>query len=173
MKRARQTHRSSRSRAAVVVVAAVGVWLAASDAGAQGAQASIADRAVVQTARGGGDQLAAPARTVRLDEIGTSTIRTSLASLRFGVAADGFAANTRANARAEMQRGYRGRHHRGDRGVAGLVLGAIGGFAAGGAIGVAVADNSCHCNDPALHGFVIGAPIGAVIGGFIGYALAR
>ncbi len=162
-----------RWRAAVVVLAAVGVWLAASDASAQGAQASIADQAAVQTVHEAVDQNTAPARAVWLDEIGASTIRTSLASVRFDVAPGGFAADTRATARAELQRGYRGRHHHGDRGVAGLVLGVIGGFAAGGAIGVAVAENSCHCDNPALHGFVIGAPIGAVIGGFIGYAIAR
>ncbi len=78
-----------------------------------------------------------------------------------------------AKASAEMQRGYRGRRGRGDRGVAGLVLGVVGGFVAGGAIGVAVAEHSYHGTDPALHGFLIGAPIGAVVGGFIGYALAR
>ncbi len=78
-----------------------------------------------------------------------------------------------AKASAEMQRGYRGRRGRGDRAVAGLVLGVIGGFVAGGAIGVAVAEHSYHGTDPALHGFLIGAPIGAVVGGFIGYAVAR
>ncbi len=98
------------------------------------------------------------------------TLRLAGPPASFAYAAD---RATQANATAAAQRGYRGRRRHGDRGVAGLVLGAIGGFAAGGAIGVAVAEHSCNCEDPALHGFVIGAPIGAVIGGFIGYAIAR
>jgi hypothetical protein len=79
--------------------------------------------------------------------------------------------------RPESQGGYRGRRGRGrsgDRAVVGLVLGAIGGFVAGGLIGAEVSSNSCHsCTNPELHGFVIGAPIGAVVGGFLGYAVAR
>ena len=70
-------------------------------------------------------------------------------------------------------RGRRGRGRSGDRAVVGLVLGAIGGFVAGGLIGAEVSASSCHCANPELHGFVIGAPIGAVVGGFLGYALAR
>lgn len=71
-------------------------------------------------------------------------------------------------------RGRPGRRRSGDRAVAGLVLGMIGGLVAGGLIGAELSSaNSCHCTDPELHGFVIGAPIGAVVGGFLGYALAR
>jgi len=76
----------------------------------------------------------------------------------------------------DLQGPYRGRRGRGrssDRAVVGLVLGAIGGFVAGGLIGAEISANSCHCTNPELHGFVIGAPIGAVVGGFLGYALAR
>ncbi len=106
--------------------------------------------------------------------IRAETIHSWLDALRFAPPADRALdrAGTSAN-RALAQRGYRGRRGRGDRGVAGLVLGAIGGFAAGGAIGAAVGEHYCHCDNPGLHGFIIGAPIGAVVGGFIGYALTR
>jgi hypothetical protein len=105
-------------------------------------------------------------------------IRRSLDNLRFGLEppdpAQQFNRITAAQPSPEAQGWYRGRRgRRGDRGVAGLVLGAIGGFVAGGAIGAAVGESSCHCDDPALHGFVIGAPIGAVVGAFLGYAIAR
>jgi hypothetical protein len=71
-------------------------------------------------------------------------------------------------------RGRRGRRYSGDRAVLGLVLGAVGGFVAGGLIGAEVVSaQSCHCTNPELHGFIIGAPIGAVVGGFLGFALAR
>lgn len=101
----------------------------------------------------------------------TNHIRLSLANLSDQ-------AITRADRKAapEMQRPYRGRRGRGgrgDRAVLGLVLGAIGGFVAGGVIGAAVSSQSCNCSNPELHGFVIGAPIGAVVGGFLGFALAR
>ncbi len=117
------------------------------------------------------------ARAVTGDSSGIEpgAIQKSLDALRFDFAQPASVSplmTTQANARAEAQRRYR--RGRGDRGVAGLVLGAIGGLAAGGAIGVAVAEHSCTtCSDPALHGFLIGAPIGAFVGGMIGYALAR
>jgi hypothetical protein len=114
-----------------------------------------------------------------------STIRDSLDAL--GAAAS-FAALTMserfvqrvgdmsANDPPNDQRGYGRRSRRGgrgDRAAIGLMLGVVGGLVAGGAIGIAVAEDSCHCDNPALHGFAIGAPIGAVVGGFIGYAIAR
>ncbi|MBE3110893.1 MAG: hypothetical protein IMZ46_10350, partial [Acidobacteria bacterium] len=69
-------------------------------------------------------------------------------------------------------RGRRGRRQSGNRAVWGLVLGAVGGFVAGGVIGAEVSAHSCHCANPELHGFIVGAPIGAVVGGFLGFALA-
>jgi hypothetical protein len=110
----------------------------------------------------------------------TRSIRLSLETLRFDVARSnpGYGVNTVAAGRAapDAQRGYRGRAGRrrsGDRGVAGLVLGAIGGFVVGGAIGVAIEQDSCHCDNPTARGIAIGAPIGAVVGAFIGYAIDR
>jgi hypothetical protein len=69
-------------------------------------------------------------------------------------------------------RGGRGRRYSGDRAVWGLVLGAVGGFVAGGVVGAEISGHSCHCTNPELHGFIVGAPIGAVVGGFLGFALA-
>jgi hypothetical protein len=112
--------------------------------------------------------------------VATRSIRRSLEMLRFDVARTnpGYGVGNVAEGRAapDAQRGYRGRpgrRHSGDRAVMGLVLGAIGGVVIGGVIGAAIAEDSCHCDNPGLHGFAIGAPIGAVVGGFLGYALAR
>ncbi len=117
------------------------------------------------------------AHEARPSSVEADPIRRWTGAVRFGTAPETLVhpvgQSAPADSRAEAQRGYRGRRGRGDRGVGGLVLGALGGFAAGGAIGVAVGERYCHCDNPGLHGFVIGAPIGAVIGGFIGYALAR
>src|SRR5471032_2492790 len=46
-------------------------------------------------------------------------------------------------------------HERINRQVAGLILGGIGGFFAGGLIGSKVEPN-CACDDPGLMGFIIG-----------------
>jgi hypothetical protein len=54
------------------------------------------------------------------------------------------------------------------RKVASGVIGAVGGFFAGGFLGAQL-EPACHCDDPGLQGFVIGAPIGAVIGGILGF----
>jgi len=83
------------------------------------------------------------------------------------------AANAQRGRRGGRRGGREGRGYGSDRGVAGLVLGVLGGFVVGGAAGVLIAEDSCHCDHPALRGFVIGAPIGAVIGGAIGYGLTR
>lgn len=52
--------------------------------------------------------------------------------------------------------------------VFGALVGATGGFFAGGYLGATIEGNSCHCDDPGLKGAVIGAPIGAVVGGILG-----
>ncbi len=170
-----RTHRALRRRLRAFVVVALAVWLASPYADAQVLSAATPGRTTAADV-GPAPQASATAPDDRGTEAGP--IQRSLATLRFDVAPIDSAyrvdnAFAKTSARAEAQRGYRGRRGRGDRGTAGLVLGVIGGFVAGGAIGVAVAEHSCNCNDPALHGFIIGAPIGAVVGGFIGYAIAR
>jgi hypothetical protein len=54
------------------------------------------------------------------------------------------------------------------RKVLGAIVGATGGFFAGGYLGAAI-DGECNCDDPGLKGAIIGAPIGAVAGGILGY----
>lgn len=54
------------------------------------------------------------------------------------------------------------------RTVLGGVVGAVGGFFAGGFTGAAIEGQGCHCDDPGLKGFMIGAPIGALAGGIAG-----
>jgi len=53
------------------------------------------------------------------------------------------------------------------RKVAAGLLGAVGGFFAGGYLGAKL-EPPCHCDDPGLRGFIIGAPVGAVIGAILG-----
>ena len=60
-----------------------------------------------------------------------------------------------------------GSHRSIGRKVAGGVLGALGGFWAGGFLGAKM-QSDCRCDDPGLQGFIIGAPVGAVIGGILG-----
>lgn len=50
----------------------------------------------------------------------------------------------------------------------GAVVGATGGFFAGGYTGAWIEGDRCHCDDPGLKGALIGAPIGAVVGGILG-----
>lgn len=57
------------------------------------------------------------------------------------------------------------------RKVLGGVIGAVGGFFAGGFLGAAIEGDGCHCDDPGLKGFLIGAPVGAVTGGILGATL--
>jgi hypothetical protein len=52
--------------------------------------------------------------------------------------------------------------------VLGVIVGATGGFFAGGYLGAAIEGDRCHCDDPGLKGALIGAPIGAVVGGILG-----
>lgn len=54
------------------------------------------------------------------------------------------------------------------RTVLGAIVGAAGGFFAGGYTGAWIEGNRCHCDDPGLKGFMIGAPVGAVLGGIAG-----
>ena len=54
----------------------------------------------------------------------------------------------------------------------GAILGAIGGFYAGGAVGFALDRHNCRGDDCGLAGAVVGAPIGAVAGGIFGAWLA-
>ena len=58
-----------------------------------------------------------------------------------------------------------------NRKIAGLILGGLGGFFAGGFIGAKVEPN-CGCDDPGLQGFIIGAPIGTILGAIAGYKIA-
>jgi hypothetical protein len=61
-----------------------------------------------------------------------------------------------------------GRQRSGGRKVLGGVLGAVGGFFAGGFLGAAIEGGRCGCDDPGLAGFLIGAPVGAVTLGIVG-----
>ncbi len=61
-----------------------------------------------------------------------------------------------------------GRERSTGRKVLGGVIGAAGGFFAGGFIGAAIEGKSCHCDDPGLQGFLVGAPIGALGGAVLG-----
>jgi hypothetical protein len=55
------------------------------------------------------------------------------------------------------------------RKVFGTIVGAAGGFFAGGYLGATIEGDRCHCDDPGLQGALIGAPIGAVVGGVLGF----
>jgi hypothetical protein len=59
------------------------------------------------------------------------------------------------------------------RQIAWGILGAVGGFFAGGMVGAALEGDSCGCDDPGLMGFLVGAPFGAAAGGITGAILAR
>ena len=65
------------------------------------------------------------------------------------------------------------RNPRSERGpgrkLLGAIVGAAGGFFAGGYLGATIEGDRCHCDDPGLKGAVIGAPIGAVAGGILGW----
>src|SRR5687768_13099201 len=52
--------------------------------------------------------------------------------------------------------------------ILGAVVGATGGFFAGGYTGAWIEGDRCHCDDPGLKGALIGAPIGAAVGGILG-----
>jgi len=54
------------------------------------------------------------------------------------------------------------------RKVLGAIVGATGGFFAGGYLGAAIEGDGCHCDDPGLKGALIGAPVGAAAGGILG-----
>jgi hypothetical protein len=55
------------------------------------------------------------------------------------------------------------------RKVLGAIVGAAGGFFAGGYLGAAIEGDRCHCDDPGLKGALIGMPIGATAGGILGW----
>jgi len=75
-------------------------------------------------------------------------------------------------ASSRMTSGQSTRNERSERGVAskvfGAIVGATGGFFAGGYLGAAIEGDRCHCDDPGLKGALIGAPVGAVAGGILG-----
>ena len=54
------------------------------------------------------------------------------------------------------------------RDVLGAIVGATGGFFAGGYTGAWIEGDRCHCDDPGLKGALIGAPVGAAVGGVLG-----
>ena len=74
---------------------------------------------------------------------------------------------------ARVSRAQDPRNPRSERGVKrkvfGALVGAAGGFFAGGYLGAAIEGDRCHCDDPGLKGAVIGAPIGAAAGGILGW----
>jgi hypothetical protein len=83
-----------------------------------------------------------------------------LTSARFPAGGDEAAVLRAQTARAERGLG---------RKVLGAIVGAAGGFFAGGYLGAAIEGDRCHCDDPGLKGAVIGAPIGAAAGGILGW----
>ncbi len=172
-----RTRSPLRRRVGTAVIVALAAWSLPIASSAQSFDAANAPAPLPGRPGCAVEQAPAP-RTPAWNKVETIGLRASAESIRIDVpptaARDAAGSMRAATGRAEAQRGYRGRRGGRDRRVAGLVLGALGGFAAGGAIGVAVSDReSCHCDNPALHGFLIGAPIGAFVGGVIGYALAR
>ena len=76
------------------------------------------------------------------------------------------------NGVVRLPRAQSTRDQRSERGLArkvfGALVGAAGGFFAGGYLGATIEGDRCHCDDPGLKGAVIGAPIGAVAGGILG-----
>jgi hypothetical protein len=70
--------------------------------------------------------------------------------------------------RAQDPRGPRSERGLG-RKVFGAIVGAAGGFFAGGYLGAAIEGDRCHCDDPGLKGALIGMPIGATAGGILGW----
>jgi len=54
-------------------------------------------------------------------------------------------------------------------------IGAVGGFFAGGYLGVWIENtvDPCNCDDPGLIGALIGAPVGAIAGGVAGFVLSK
>jgi len=54
-------------------------------------------------------------------------------------------------------------------------IGAVGGFFAGGYLGVWIENSAspCGCDDAGLTGALIGAPIGAIAGGVTGFVLSK
>ena len=70
--------------------------------------------------------------------------------------------------RAQDQRSPRSERGPG-RKVLGAIVGAAGGFFAGGYLGAAIEGDRCHCDDPGLKGALIGMPIGATAGGILGW----
>jgi hypothetical protein len=83
-----------------------------------------------------------------------------------------FAADGELNRGAPVQGAPSTRNGRSERSVARTVLGALvgaaGGFFAGGYLGATIEGDRCHCDDPGLKGALIGAPVGAVAGGILG-----
>jgi hypothetical protein len=55
------------------------------------------------------------------------------------------------------------------RKLLGALVGATGGFFAGGYLGATIEGDRCHCDDPGLKGALIGAPVGAAAGGMLGW----
>ncbi len=83
------------------------------------------------------------------------------------VTAEGDMARAAVGLRAQGPRSARSERGLG-RKVLGGVVGAAGGFFAGGYIGSRIEGHGCHCDDPGLKGVMIGAPIGAAAGGILG-----
>jgi hypothetical protein len=94
-----------------------------------------------------------------------------------GKASLGWAASTRFDADRSLARraGVRtaqrspGPERGPARKVFGALVGAAGGFFAGGYLGALIEGDRCHCDDPGLKGALIGAPVGAAVGGVLGY----
>ena len=93
------------------------------------------------------------------------TIRQRPDWLRSAVPAGGVAAGVLRVQESPGPRSERGV----GRKVLGAIVGAAGGFFAGGYLGAAIEGDRCHCDDPGLKGALIGMPIGATAGGILGW----
>jgi hypothetical protein len=69
---------------------------------------------------------------------------------------------------AAPQASSAGRQRSAGKKVLGAIVGATGGFFAGGFLGAKI-DGECDCDDPGFKGALIGAPVGSVAGGILGY----
>ena len=88
------------------------------------------------------------------------SIRRSIATLRTG--SDSVSVRKPFGA---LQATGSGRQRSTARKVAGLAIGAVGGFYGGAYLGAFIEGDRCECDDPGL----LGAPIGGVIGAIVGF----